>query len=250
MKRAILLAVFVLGVTGQNFAVAQHYLDFTSADTTTFTVGQVESFNVTLQPTQLYIDTFGVAPILEASIPFPSPDGVFFTDNHDGTATLAGTPISAGNFGIVLRAFAPLPPPKGPQLLTQNFGLTVNQGQTNTTVSTDCPRTFTENEPFTYFANALAVGSGFAGGTMTYTQNPGNTTLCSVGIPPGGGCATTSLATTDSHTQDSYLLGASYSGNPNWQPSEGFPIGVTVLSAADVVFRNDVEEVLEGCPAQ
>jgi hypothetical protein len=57
----------------------------TSAASTTFTVGSAGSFTVTTSPG--YPAT---APTISRTGALPS--GVTFTDNGDGTATLAGTP--------------------------------------------------------------------------------------------------------------------------------------------------------------
>src|SRR5206468_3218681 len=66
---------------------------FTSADSATASVGSLFSFTINA-----------------GGYPAPSwgesnlPPGVTFTDNKDGTATLAGTPSTAGTFAIPLTA--------------------------------------------------------------------------------------------------------------------------------------------------
>jgi hypothetical protein len=84
-----------------------------SAAATTFTAGTAGSFMVT---------TMGV--------PFPSlsesgalPSGITFTDNSNGTATLAGTTIAAGIYPITITATNGVGLPA-----TQSFVLTVNAG--------------------------------------------------------------------------------------------------------------------------
>lgn len=253
MKRTILLAVFFLCAIEQHFAVAQ-YLNFTSANNASFTVGQAGSFTVTTVPTDLYNTTYdGLPPILDTS-GNPPPAGISFTDNGDFTASLSGNAIFAGSAAFMIRAFAPTGTPgvKGVLLQTQAFGVTVGPGQTTTTVTPICDmRTFTENQPYSYGASVSPVGSGTVQGTMTYTQNPPGTVLCSLDVTAAPVCSTTSLATSGSDTQDSYLLEASFApSTSDWQPSSGFTIAVTVLSAADVVFRNGLESAVEGCPVQ
>ena len=61
----------------------------TSADATTFVVGQVGSFTVTTTPGNDE-NGDGLVALTESG---PLPEDVTFTDNGDGTATLAGTPL-------------------------------------------------------------------------------------------------------------------------------------------------------------
>ena len=253
MKRVVLLAVLVLAAAAHTVSVAQvssPYLDITSLGYTTYTVGQNGSFLVTTEPTAMY--AFPGPPVLAITANGPPP-GVSFTDNGDGTAAIAGTPIFSGDSPFVISAYAPGPAPgmKGVLLVQQPFIASVNPGQTKTELATLCERTFTEGQPFTYYANISPVGTGAIGvGTMTYTQDPGSNVLCAIDISVGNNCTTTALATTGADTQDNYTLGASYSGNTSWLPSTALPIGVTVLSAADVVFRNSLEFAPDGCPAE
>ena len=85
-----------------------------SSDSTTFTLGQPGSFIVTT--------TSAAVPSLAelGSIP----NGVTFTDNGDGTATLAGTPGpgAAGAYPITITASDSVDPD-----VTQDFTLTVNR---------------------------------------------------------------------------------------------------------------------------
>jgi len=89
-------------------------LHFTSAVTTTFTAGSAGTFTVT---------TVGnPVPAITQSGALPA--GVTFTDNGDGTATLAGTP-AAGSGGTYALTFSA--DNGGPTPATQTFTLTVNQ---------------------------------------------------------------------------------------------------------------------------
>ena len=84
----------------------------TSADSATFPVGMAASFMVTTTA------GYPTATVLTESGALPS--GVSFTDNGDGTATIAGTPSDTGNYPITITAnngVAPNP--------TQSFTLTV-----------------------------------------------------------------------------------------------------------------------------
>jgi hypothetical protein len=86
----------------------------TSGDSATFTIGNAGSFLVT---------TTGY-PVPTVSSSGSLPGGVSFTDNHDGTATLGGTPAagSAGSYPLIFTATNGVSPDA-----TQNFTLIVTQ---------------------------------------------------------------------------------------------------------------------------
>ena len=91
----------------------------TSANAETFYAGQAGTFTVTT--------TGSPTPVLTSIGALPS--GVTFTDNGDGTATIAGTPAAgtAGNYNLVLNATNGVVPDS-----TQSFVLTVGQAFTST----------------------------------------------------------------------------------------------------------------------
>jgi hypothetical protein len=124
---------------------------------------------------------------------------------------------------------------------------TVNRLTTTTLLSTDCETTFVENQPFTL--NALISGASPAG--VVDFRN-GATVLCANVAASSGNasCTVSDLATIGSDTQDSYGLTAHYSGDTNNMPSASMPLVVTVLSAADVVFRNGFETASLACPIE
>jgi LPXTG-site transpeptidase (sortase) family protein len=88
---------------------------FTSADNTTFNVGSAGSFTVT---------TSGVPTVSSISMSGSLPAGVIFTDNLNGTATLAGTPDigTEGVYNLTLTATNGIPPDA-----VQAFTLTVDK---------------------------------------------------------------------------------------------------------------------------
>jgi hypothetical protein len=88
---------------------------FTSGDAASFTVGEAGSFTVMASG----------SPAPSLSVSGDLPDGVSFTDNGDGTATLAGTPAagSAGGHSVTLTASNGIDPDA-----TQMFMLTVEPG--------------------------------------------------------------------------------------------------------------------------
>ena len=83
---------------------------FTSANTTNFTVGSAGSFTVTA--------TGSPTPTLTMA---GAPNWLSLTDNHNGTATLAGTPTAPGSHSFTITAANGVSPNA-----TQNFTLTVN----------------------------------------------------------------------------------------------------------------------------
>jgi Putative Ig domain/Bacterial Ig domain/FG-GAP-like repeat/FG-GAP repeat len=98
---------------------------FTSPSATTFTVGVPGTFT---------IRTSGAIPPVTITVNGPLPAGVTFTDNGDGTATLAGTPAvgSGGSYGLTFTVTAgtPLTASSSQNLIqtfTQSFTLTVNE---------------------------------------------------------------------------------------------------------------------------
>src|SRR5260370_1297759 len=92
----------------------------TSANNTTFTLGQAGSFTVTT--------TGSPTPSIAESGALPA--GVTFHDNGNGTGTLSGTPTASGTFAITFTAQNGVSP-NG----TQNFTLTVNQAPAITSVN-------------------------------------------------------------------------------------------------------------------
>jgi large repetitive protein len=128
----------------------------TSADHTTFAVGSAGTFTVTTSPTATTVTKSGTLP-----------SGVSFTDNGDGTATIAGTPAvgSGGSYPITITASNGVPPDA-----TQAFTLTV-----------------TEVPAFTS-GNHTTFGVGIAGSfsVTTHAGFPTATTLTEAGALPSG----------------------------------------------------------------
>src|SRR6201999_3974449 len=87
------------GHTDQSFTLTVHEAPtITSADHTTFAVGQHGTFTVTT--------TAGTPSTTTLSETGSLPTGVSFVDNGDGTATLAGTPDvgTGGSYPITITA--------------------------------------------------------------------------------------------------------------------------------------------------
>ena len=128
----------------------------TSADHTTFAVGSAGSFTVTTSPTATSIVESGSLP-----------SGVTFTDNGNGTATLAGTPTAGtgGIYDLTLTASNGVLPNA-----TQSFTLTVTQ-----------PPAITSTNHVTFIVN---TAGSFA--VTSVAGFPTATTLTKVGSLPSG----------------------------------------------------------------
>ena len=148
----------------------------TSASSTSFTVSAAGSFTVTTTGT----------PTPSLSYSGTLPTGVNFTDNGNGTATLAGTPAagSGGAYPIIITAQNGTTPNA-----TQNFTLTVDQGLIITSAN---KTTFTVGSPgaFTVTTSGFPVPalseSGALPGGVTFTDNGnGTATLAGTASAPG-----------------------------------------------------------------
>jgi hypothetical protein len=147
----------------------------TSAAATTFDVGDPGTFSVTTNgyPTDALTETGGL------------PSGVTFTDNGDGTATLAGTPAAGtgGTYPITIRADNGDGTPA-----SQSFTLTVDEGVSITSASSASD---SEGSSFTFMVTtigaptpALTETGGLPSG-VTFTDN-GNGTATVAGTPAAG----------------------------------------------------------------
>ena len=157
----------------------------TSADATTFTVGQAGSFTVTTTG-------FPIPSINESGA---LPSGVTFVDNGDGTGTLSGTPAAGtgGTYAITFTASNGVPPNA-----VQNFTLTVAQAPTITSANAT---TFTVGQAgsFTVTTTGFPPPSIARGGTLpagvTFVDN-GNGTGTLSGTPAAGTGGTYALTFT------------------------------------------------------
>jgi len=160
----------------QNFTLTVNQAPaITSAASVSFTAGTPATFTVTTSgfPT----------PTLQSTGALPA--GVTFTDNGDGTATIAGNPGTGGTFPLTITATNGTGSPA-----TQNFTLTVQQAPNFTSAAST---TFVVGTPgtFTITANGtptVTIGqSGALPAGVTFTNN-GNGTATLAGTPaaPGG----------------------------------------------------------------
>jgi hypothetical protein len=193
----------------------------TSVDHTTFTLDTAGNFTVTTA------GGYPTLPVLTETGALPS--GVTFTDNGDGTATLAGTPAagSGGSYPLTLTATNGVAPNA-----TQAFTLTVSASPVIT--STD--------------HTTFAVGSA---GTFTVTTTPGNpaaTTITETGALPSGvsfadnGNGTATLAGTPAvGTGGSYSLTITASNGVLPNAAQAFTLTInelpTITSANHATFQ-------------
>src|SRR5208282_1433411 len=147
----------------------------TSASKATFTVGSAGTFTVTTTGTP--------TPSITGTGALPS--GVSFTDNGNGTATLAGTPAvgTGGTYSLNIKAQNGLG-----NGATQTFTLTVDQAPAITSASS---ATFTigQSGSFTVTASGFPIAAlsetGALPSGVTFVDNGNNTATLS-GIPAPG----------------------------------------------------------------
>ena len=157
----------------------------TLANTTTFTVGKSGSFSVTA--------TGSPTPSLSEIGALPG--GVTFTDNHNGTATLAGTPkpLTTGTYVIPITASNGVSPDA-----TQTFTLVVVQpGQVNlaTTKGSNVACTVTWSghstgaigsyEAFTFTSTPASSPSSVGPANAAHGVHPGATVTSVEHLTPG-----------------------------------------------------------------
>jgi hypothetical protein len=164
----------------------------TSANSATFVVGTAGSFTVNTGS-----DEFPPTSIEESG---PLPGGVTFTDNRDGTATLAGTPTvaSGGVYNLTVIADDGVPPNA-----TQAFVLTVQEPPAFTTPSTLVLTTGKAGSlaiETTGYPTPTIVETGPLPSGIGFKANPANGTAIIAGLPgtAARGVYTVTLTATNS----------------------------------------------------
>ena len=157
----------------------------TSANSATFTVGAAGTFTVTT--------TGAPTPSITGTGALPS--GVTFTDNGNGTATLAGTPAAetGGTYSLSIKAQNGV----GTNA-TQTFTLTVDQAPVitsanNTAYTVGTAGTFTVTT--TGYPEPALTETGALPSGVTFTDN-GNGTATLAGTPAAGTAGTYPIALT------------------------------------------------------
>ena len=181
-----------------------------SASTATFTFGMAGTFTVT--------STGFPVPTLSESGALPS--GVLFTDNGDGTATLAGTPGAAGTFPISITAHNGF----GPDA-TQPFTLTVNQATQAITITQNAPATAVYNTSF-----VVSATGGGSGNLITFA--PVTNSVCSVGTVTNSSGTFSTTVTITSGT-GTCQLNLNQAGNTNYLAAPQVQTAVTTAQKAN-----------------
>ncbi len=162
-----------------------------SADATTFTAGTAGTFTIATG------HMFPVPTLSDGDAALPT--GISFTDNGDGTATLAGTPVagSGGSYTFTVTAANGITPDA-----TQSFTLTVNEAPSITSANS---ATFTVGSSGTLlvttggFPHPTVTESGALPGGVTWVDDlDGTATLA--GIPAAGSGGSYSLIVTAHNT--------------------------------------------------
>lgn len=203
LRKKSISVVAILTIAGLGIALptgaSAEAQAITSSDNASATVGSALSFTITT-----------------TGMPFPSikkmgklPKGVRLTDNHDGTATLSGTPVSRTR-GVYPRPsggiydstmVATFGSDRTKQIVTQAFTLTVDQAATITSSATKSVRV----GGFLHFV-VKTVGypkstmseSGSWPSGVTFTNN-GNGTATLAGTPTSGSAGTYPITITASN---------------------------------------------------
>ncbi len=194
----------------------------TSGDATTFTAGSAGTFTVTSTAT----------PVAALSETGALPGGVTFTDNGDGTATLAGTPSAGtgGNYSFTITASNGVTPDAN-----QSFTLTVNEAPgitsgSSTTFSSGNAGTFTVTT--SGFPTAAVAETGALPGGVTFTDN-GDGTATLAGTPSAG-------------TGGSYPITIKATNGISPDASQSFTLNI---SQAPSITSGDAVTFVEGTPA-
>lgn len=186
----------------------------TSANSTTFTVGQAGSFTVTTTGFPTPSITRGGAAL---------PSGVSFVDNGDGTGTLSGTPGAGtgGTYAITFTASNGVPPDA-----VQNFTLTVNQAPAITSANTT---TFTVGTAGSF----TVTTSGFPAPTIT---RGGAALPAGINFIDNGNGTGTLSGTPAAGTGGSYAITFTATNAAGTSPTQNFTLVVNqtpVITSAD-----------------
>jgi hypothetical protein len=190
----------------------------TSANATTFVVGQAGTFTAT---------SIGVPSAALALSGCTLPAGVTFVDNGNGTATLAGAPGpgTANTYACTLTASNGIPPDA-----TQAFTLTVANAPSQTALAVDInPSVFAQTVTFTATVTPAPPGSGTPTGTVNFLD--GATNIGS-GTLNGSGVATFATGTLSVAT---HPITAQYAGDVNFGPSTSSIVNQVVNQASQTI---------------
>lgn len=123
--------------------------------------------------------------------------------------------------------------------------IVVSADNSTTALSTVCPTTFVENQSI-----ALTAAVSGANPTGSVSFQSGATVFCGNAALVSGSasCQTPVLTVQGGGTSSMYDVVATYSGDGDNVASSSVPLALTVLSAADAIFRGGFETIPAGCP--
>jgi len=180
-------------------------------------------------------------------------DSVHFTSSDPSAALPADFAFAPTNQGTA--SFSATLNAVGTQTITATGTLSGNASGTiivsadnsTTALSTVCPTTFVENQSIAL----TAAVSGF-NPTGSVSFQSGATVFCGTAALASGSasCQTPALTVQGGGTSSMYDVVAAYGGDADNVTSSSVPLALTVLSAADVIFRGGFETIPAGCPAQ
>jgi hypothetical protein len=161
----------------------------------------------------------------------------------DSGGLLSGTPTTAGTYPFTVEVID-----AATSTATQSYSFSVQQASTIVNLSTACQTEFVENQPFTFNATM----SGSATGTVDFYNESTSINMCpGVAVAAGSAsCTVDNLAVQGSGTSSKFALIAKYNGDTNHLYSTSPELDVTVLSAADVVFRAGFDAESLNCPIE
>jgi hypothetical protein len=155
-----------------------------------------------------------------------------FTPANQGTASFSATLNTAGSQTISANGSA-----SGP--------IVVSADNSTTALSTVCATTFVENQSI--MLTAVVSGSNPTGNVSFQS---GATVFCAAAqlTSASASCQTPVLTVQGGGTSSAFEVVANYGGDGANAASSSAPLALTVLSAADAIFRGGFETIPAGCP--
>ncbi len=198
----------VLPAASQNFTLTVNQAPaITSANNTAFIVGTAGTFTFTSTGfPNATLTLTGCAPAL--------PGGLSFTDNGNGTATLAGS-AALGSVGVKNCTLSAANGVGAP--VTQSFALTINQAPSTTVATSGAnPSVIGQSVTFTATVTAAPPGSGVPSGNVQFMD--GANPLGGPVALNGSGVATLG---TSALAQGAHPISVNYLGDANFTVSSG-----------------------------
>lgn len=214
-----------------------------ASDNTASIVGAPVTFTATVNG--VFLPTGNVA-FSDGGVPIPGCESVALDSAPSPTATCVTSNLGVGSHDIEASYGGDVDDSAS---ISSTVVQVVDRAATATLLGSGCQTTFVEHQPFTL--NAGVAGNGIAPtGSVTFTD--GANSLCGdVALASGAAsCVIGNFAVVGNGTTTSYALMSNYSGDANNHPSASSTLMLTVLSSAEVVFRNAFEAIPTGCPLQ